>query len=258
MTRDDFTHFSAAWAAAYELVGKEPPSATAIRTAFSLLEPVPYPVIRAALRAHALDPDAGQYPPKPADVMRFMQQAAKSDGRPGVEEAWAIALRATDEADSTVWTEDVSEAFGCAQPLLAMGDKIGARMAFEQARAAGRPMRYMVTLGSNPARRDDALALAARLGVAAGGLPVPGEHRSIGLDRLLLIGTTPEAGSGDVAFTPPPKVMERLIASREALLNRPAPTAPVDPTPALKADAASLVRAYIDGSKGQHAPSKST
>jgi hypothetical protein len=56
------------------------------------------------------------------------------DGRPGVEEAWAMLPH--DENVSTVWTDEMAQAWGIALPLLNDGDRIGARMAFKEAYAA--------------------------------------------------------------------------------------------------------------------------
>ncbi len=55
------------------------------------------------------------------------------DGRPGVEEAWAMLPQ--NEDSSVVWTDEMASAFGVAMPLLNDGDRIGARMAFKEAYA---------------------------------------------------------------------------------------------------------------------------
>ena len=52
------------------------------------------------------------------------------DGRPGVEEAWAMIPR--DEYGSVYWTDEMAKAFGVASPLLNEGDAIAARMAFKE------------------------------------------------------------------------------------------------------------------------------
>ena len=52
------------------------------------------------------------------------------DGRPGVEQAWAMLPKG--ENDSVVWSEEMATAWGIAAPLLADGDRIGARMAFKE------------------------------------------------------------------------------------------------------------------------------
>lgn len=90
--------------------------------------------------------------------------ARLDDGRPGPEEAWAEIPK--DEADSTVWTAEMRTAFGAAEPLLAAGDEIGARMTFKEvytaevtrARTERRPPRWQLSQGYNHTDRRDAHA----------------------------------------------------------------------------------------------------
>lgn len=90
--------------------------------------------------------------------------ARLDDGRPGPEEAWAEIPK--DEADSVVWTAEMRTAFGAAQPLLADGDEIAARMTFKEvytaeitrARAERRPPRWELSQGYNHQGRHDAHA----------------------------------------------------------------------------------------------------
>lgn len=90
------------------------------------------------------------------------------DGRPGVEEAWAMLPH--DEETSTVWTEEMAKAWGVALPLLADGDRIGARMAFKEsytklvadARAAGVRPKWSPSFGRDVAGRVVALEAAVR------------------------------------------------------------------------------------------------
>ena len=92
------------------------------------------------------------------------------DGRPGVEEAWAMLPKT--EADSAVWTTEASQAFGVAVQLLDAGDVIAARMAFKetylrlvsQARDAGMPVEWHVSLGHDQRGREGVLARAVELG----------------------------------------------------------------------------------------------
>lgn len=92
------------------------------------------------------------------------------DGRPNVEEAWAMLPR--DEAETVVWTEEMAEAYGVCSALLAEGDSVAARMAFKekysallaQARAEFKPVRWSATLGTDKAAREDALKLAVETG----------------------------------------------------------------------------------------------
>jgi hypothetical protein len=82
------------------------------------------------------------------------------DGRPGPEEAWAMLPMS--EAQTVVWTDEMIAAWAVAAPLLAEGDRIGARMAFKEsyakqmllARDEQRPARWRPSIGSDACARD--------------------------------------------------------------------------------------------------------
>lgn len=90
------------------------------------------------------------------------------DGRPGVEEAWAMIPR--DEQSSIVWTDEMAQAYGVASPLLDEGDRIGARMAFKEAyaklvaeaRDCKAQPKWTPSLGGDPSGRQLALLDAVR------------------------------------------------------------------------------------------------
>jgi len=92
------------------------------------------------------------------------------DGRPGPEEAWAMLP--FDEAQTVVWTDEISKAWGVALPLLEEGERVPARMAFlesyrkavQEARDRGEPANWSVSLGHNPEGRECAVLEAVRLG----------------------------------------------------------------------------------------------
>lgn len=92
------------------------------------------------------------------------------DGRPGPEEAWAMMPH--DESRSVVWTDEMSEAFGAAYPLIREGEVVAARMAFleryrtllREARDASRPIRWIASLGHDPHGRESVLLEAQSLG----------------------------------------------------------------------------------------------
>jgi hypothetical protein len=91
------------------------------------------------------------------------------DGRPGVEEAWAMIPKS--ESDSVVWTLEMAVAFGVAAPLMD-SDEVAARMAFKEAygkalseaRNAGTPVKWMPSLGQDASGREGALLLAVEKG----------------------------------------------------------------------------------------------
>jgi hypothetical protein len=92
------------------------------------------------------------------------------DGRPGVEEAWA--MMPFDESQTVVWTEDMAKAFGIALPLLMEGDKVAARMAFKEsyaklvteARDAGIRVTWTPSLGHDKNGREAVLSEAVAKG----------------------------------------------------------------------------------------------
>lgn len=128
--------------------------------------------IRAAFDAHVKDPQRGRFVPTPADILLQIEGAAKADGRPGPEEAWAVSLRCADEAATVVWTDEMAQAWGIALPIFQRGDEVGARMAFkesytrlvEDARKARRPAAWNASLGHDLEMRSKALQEAAALG----------------------------------------------------------------------------------------------
>ena len=90
-------------------------------------------------------------------------------------EAWALALRSTDESETVVWTPEIARAFGVAKPVLIGGDQVGARMAFlaayereaETAKAEGRQPVWQVSLGHDQQRREMVLQEAVDAGKLA-------------------------------------------------------------------------------------------
>lgn len=176
MQQRDFEKFCAMFDGAYEAKGR---TLTANTKAlfFQALRQYPLDVIGKALTAHLLDPEKGEWPPMPANIVAQINAAAGRDGRPTADEAWAISLRGLDEFDTIVWTEEMQQAFGVARSVLERRDTVGARRAFieaytrlvGEARAAGVPVKWMPSLGRDPGRREIELAKAADAGL----LPPP-------------------------------------------------------------------------------------
>lgn len=107
----------------------------------------------------------------PAAVRKLAQ---KADTRPGPDEAWGIALAGYDESTTIVTNEEIAEAMEAARPVMAAGDKIGARRTFietyeritREARdgGKGRPNWYP-SLGHDLAGRETALRQALARGL---------------------------------------------------------------------------------------------
>lgn len=92
------------------------------------------------------------------------------DGRPGVEEAWAMAPKG--ESESVVWTEEIAKAMTVVNDLLDAGDAVAARMAFkevyqrlcQEARDKGIPVAWSVSLGWDAAGRESVIRAAVEKG----------------------------------------------------------------------------------------------
>lgn len=149
-----------------ELYDRTPPSQEGLRIWWEALAPFDWPMVKQALAAHCA---AVKFTPRPADILERLTTA---DGRPDPDEAWSLALLANDEAKTLIWTREIAEAWGIAQPVLDVDDRIGARKTFlaaysrlvGDARRAMEPAAWTVSLGQDPTERVPALVSAIRQG----------------------------------------------------------------------------------------------
>ncbi|HEY5800660.1 MAG TPA: hypothetical protein VIT92_10595 [Burkholderiaceae bacterium] len=133
--------------------------------------------VRGALNAHMRDARRGQFTPKPADIIAQMEAVTENDGRPGAEEAWAIALAGDDEANTVVWTTETAQAFFEARPVLESSGSISARKTFVEiytrlvgtARQERRRPEWTVSIGTDKTLQQ----IAMKKAVTAGQLPAP-------------------------------------------------------------------------------------
>ena len=81
--------------------------------------------------------------------------AIPADGHPGPDEAWGLLLRLiSDERETGVLTEQMRAGWEACQPILDLGDEVGARMCFldvyrrriQDARQSGSQAHWTVTL----------------------------------------------------------------------------------------------------------------
>lgn len=197
--------------------GKPLPEAAMVRAWLANLEPFPLHVVAAAM--HAYRDENGEFAPVPAGIAI---RCKLLDGRPGAEEAWAIALRSANEADTVVWTAECAEAFSICRPVLDSSGAISARKPFleayarlvAQARAERRPAAWSASIGWDEAGRIAVLKRAA----AAGLLPAPAEAVA------LLAGPEPteDDPSGELARATVATVKQMLAdgaAARQARLD---------------------------------------
>lgn len=169
MQHEDFDNFARVLDAAYSLHSKSL-TADARSLFFAALGKYSLADVRKAFSAHISDPQRGQYPPKPADLIAQMQGDYTKDGRPEAPEAWAIAQIARDEAESVCWTQEMAEAMATASSV--EGDEFAARTAFtakyirlvDVARAAGVKPIWFMSYGHDASRRESVALEAVRTG----------------------------------------------------------------------------------------------
>lgn len=172
-----------------------------------------------AMYAHAAHPTECRFFPMPGQLSAHIAGRSALDGRPTADEAWAIAVQAVDEADTVVWTREIAQAWGLAEPAYEARNTTGARMAFRdcyerlvaEARQRREPVTWLVSEGHDPERRRiaaEAAVAAGRLTQAQAGplLAAPTRAEPV----ALLAGP---AGGGKA----PPEIAARLQALRDKL-----------------------------------------
>lgn len=154
-----------------------------------------------------------------------LQRIQAEDGRPGKDEAWAIAMTTNDEFETVVLTDEIQLALAAAKPVLDAGDKIGARMAFisayerfvSQARDDVKPVNWHVSVGFDTNRRVEAITKAVQL------QRIPQERGRLYLADLSVVPVTEDgralAGliTGEVT-RPSPTVRDKLEAVKNSML----------------------------------------
>ena len=103
MQQSDFIDFAECWEQACEGCGK-PASPRQIEWAFECLTDKPLDEIKRALIKHARDPNAGQFQPKAADIIRHIE-GSKEDRKAAAEAAWRKVLENVNRYDSVVFDD---------------------------------------------------------------------------------------------------------------------------------------------------------
>lgn len=155
---------AAAICATAEAMGQEMNPGTAAIMAEDLCA-YPVPVVKAALKACRFEVKGKL---AMADILQRVQV---SDGRPGKDEAWSIAMTTNDEFETVVLTDEIQLALAAAKPVLDAGDKVGARMAFistyerlvTQAREDNKQVNWHLSVGFDANRRTQAIAKAVQM-----------------------------------------------------------------------------------------------
>jgi hypothetical protein len=144
MTSDQIAQLALAITATAEVLGQTLTADAAEMMADDLSE-YPVPVVASALKSCRRELSGK------LTLAAILQRVQAADGRPGKDEAWAIAIATSDEFETVVLTDEIQLALAAAKPVLDAGDKIGARMAFisayerlvSQAREEAKPVTGM-------------------------------------------------------------------------------------------------------------------
>lgn len=186
---------------------------------FRALAKYPLEAVRSGFDAHVGDPQRGRFVPTPADIVAQIEGLAADDGRPGADEAWAMAVAARDEDTTVVWTEEMQEAWGVATMVMDLGDEVGARMAFkdaynrlvDEARRSRKQPIWQLSLGHDSQGRREAIERAVQAGrlppSTLEGLPAPASEAVALLE-------------GPAAKAMPDWVRDQLARLRERLTRR--------------------------------------
>lgn len=173
MQKGDYDDFAKLLDDAYDMIsaGEKSLSAAAKAMFFRAVAKYPMNVFRAALHAHLLSKE-GKFLPQPAHIIAQIEAMVEQDGRPGAEEAWAIALTARDEESTVVWTQETAAAFVICRPVLDSSGAISARKAFleaytrlvNEARTAGTAPEWVASIGWDKSRQVAAIKGAVNMG----------------------------------------------------------------------------------------------
>ncbi|WP_130908310.1 hypothetical protein [Pseudomonas sp. Sample_16] len=209
---------AAAICATAEAMGQEMNPGTAAMMAEDLCA-YSVPVVKAALKACRFEVKGKL---AMADILQRVQAA---DGRPGRDEAWAIAMTSNDEFETVVLTDEIQLALAAAKPVLDAGDKVGARMAFNsayerlvgQAREDNKQVNWHVSVGFDANRRVQAISKAAQM------QRIPQERAQQYLADLSVEPVTEDgrALAGLITGTitrPAPKLRAKLAAVKDSML----------------------------------------
>ena len=149
-----------------ELYGQQA-STTKVNIYWSTLGQYPIDSLRRAANTWVRK---SEFMPKPADLINLM---GGSSNHLSPDEAWAIAILASDETNTLVWTNEIAKAWAQAEIVYRNGDKIGARRTFIEAYERlvnesmmnGKNVEVFVSLGSDKTKRADAINHAVFTGL---------------------------------------------------------------------------------------------
>lgn len=170
MNEQDRIPFAKVLAATLDAYGRRPPMPETVELWFQIMRPFTLEQFRMVCQRQVME--SPKEPPTPGSVLQMLRP--KDNSRPGAEEAWSIAVKACDESETVMMTNEIAQAWGVAQPIFNLGDEVGARMAFKECytrltTSPEAPAKWWPSPGTDPHKRETALSEARRQGL----LPAP-------------------------------------------------------------------------------------
>jgi hypothetical protein len=156
-------------------------------------------------------------------------------GHPTADEAWALALKAMDENQTVVWTNEIMYAWERCRAVYQDGDKVGARMAFKAVydglNLSGRPD-WIVSEGFDKDKRVVEMQTAQAAGL-------------LGMnDQPKLLGA--EASSSSAKAAAIEKLKALKISVKSPVNHEPAVNKEIVKTEDLKRESLEKVREYME------------
>lgn len=194
MKESEANEFMSITKAMIDNYGRRPMLPETMAMWFEIFKPFTMQQYRMACQQHLIDSPAEI----PTAGLLMERLRGKDYSRPGAEEAWSTAVKACDESETVMMTDEIAQAWGIAQPIFNLGDEVGARMAFKECYARltaspEAPAKWWPSIGSDPHKRDLALSEAKRAGLLPAPqvsallpppVPTPGNSSPEGLKRL--------------------------------------------------------------------------
>jgi hypothetical protein len=171
MQPTDKQRFAAVMELAAEYFGKTL-TVDVMRLYWTALTAYPIEAVESAFQEYICNATQARMP-LVSEVLVALGRAEPNSAYPSSDEAWGIAVKTFDEQQTVVVTDEVMGAREAAQPVMDIGDEVGARMAFRdaynrlvtQARMKGNAKpRWWITNGTDKQLREQAIRQAVDLG----------------------------------------------------------------------------------------------
>jgi hypothetical protein len=162
MTKDDAPRFAELMTGLAIAFEKQVEKAR-IAVYWRALEKYPIASVECAIDRHIA---TSKFFPAAAEIIELINDEIGS-AHIGAEEAWAIAVRMLDEDETVVVTDEIRRAWAEAGEIMALGDEVGARMAFKEIYNRldkSQPPKWNISPGNRIDLRHQRVADAVSLG----------------------------------------------------------------------------------------------